>query len=48
MFSKSAAETTAIIQKLNKQAEQNYASPWYHIGKITGAFLDPSTLLLAY
>ncbi len=47
MFSKSAAESTAIIQKLNKQAEQNYASPWYHIGKITGAFLDPSTLLLA-
>jgi hypothetical protein len=47
MFSKSAAESTAIIQKLNTQAEQNYASPWYHIGKITGAFLDPSTLFLA-
>ena len=47
MFSKSAAESTSIIQKLNKQDEQNYASPWYHIGKITGAFLDPSTLFLA-
>ena len=47
MFSRSAEETTAIINKLNTQAETNYASPWYHIGKITGAFLDPSTLLLA-
>ena len=47
MFSQSAAETTALITKLNKQAEHNYASPWYHIGKITGAFTDPSTFLLA-
>jgi len=46
MFSKSQAETSAIIDKLKKQSENNYASPWYHIGKITGAFLDPSTLLL--
>ena len=46
MFSKSSAETTAIIDKLNKHAENNYASPWYHIGRITGAFLDPSSLLL--
>ena len=46
MFSKSAAETTAILDKLKNQAENNYASPWYHIGKITGAFLDPSSLLL--
>lgn len=46
MFSKSASESTAIIEKLKKNAEHNYASPWYHIGKITGAFTDPSTLLL--
>ena len=46
MFSKSAAETTAIINKITKQAEHNYASPWYHLGRITGAFLDPSTALL--
>ena len=46
MFSKSAAETTAIINKLQKNAEHNYSSPWYHIGKITGAFTDPSTALL--
>ena len=46
MFSKSAAESTAIIEKLQKNAEHNYSSPWYHIGRITGAFTDPSTLLL--
>ena len=46
MFSKSAAESTAIIDKITKQAEHNYASPWYHLGRITGAFLDPSTALL--
>jgi len=46
MFSKSAAQTTAIINKLDQQAETNYASPWYHLGRVTGAFLDPSSLLL--
>ena len=46
MFSKSADETRAIINKLQKNAEHNYSSPWYHIGKITGAFTDPSTALL--
>ena len=46
MFSKSAAETTSIISKLDQQAETNYASPWYHLGRVTGAFLDPSSLLL--
>jgi hypothetical protein len=45
-FSKSAAESTYILNKLNKQAETNYKSPWYHLGRITGAFLDPSSLLL--
>jgi hypothetical protein len=37
-FSKSAAESTYILNKLNKQAETNYKSPWYHLGRITGAF----------
>lgn len=46
MFSKSVAQTSAIIDKLNKNAEANYASPWYHLGRITGAFADPSSLLL--
>ena len=46
IFSKSAAETTALINNMNKQAEHNYASPWYHLGRITGAFVDPSTYLL--
>ena len=31
---------------MNKQAQHNYASPWYHLGRITGAFADPSTYLL--
>jgi hypothetical protein len=46
MFSKSQAETTSIINKLKKQAETNYASPWYHLGRITGSTLDLSSLLL--
>ena len=46
VFSKSVAETSAIIDKLNSNAEKNYASPWYHLGRVTGAFLDPSSLLL--
>ena len=46
IFSKSVAQTSAIIDKLNKNAEANYASPWYHLGRVTGAFTDPSTLLL--
>ena len=46
MFSKSVAQTSAIINKLNKNAEANYSSPWYHLGRVTGAFADPSSLLL--
>jgi hypothetical protein len=46
MFSKSVAQTSAIIDKLNKNAEANYSSPWYHLGRVTGAFADPSSLLL--
>jgi len=46
MFSKSAYETTSIMEKLKKHQEINYASPWYHLGRVTGAFTDPSTLLL--
>ena len=45
-FRQSAAETTATINKLKKHAEINKASPWYHLGRVTGAFTDPSTLLL--
>ena len=46
MFSKSAIETTSIINNLKKQAENDYASPWYQLGRVSGAFLDPSTYLL--
>ena len=46
MFSKSPAETTAILTKINNHAQNNYASPWYHLGKVTGAFTDPSSILL--
>ena len=45
-FSQSKMETAAIIAKLKKHAENNYASPWYHLGRVTGAFTDPSTALL--
>ena len=45
-FSKSSAESGAIKAKLIERAEQNYASPWYYLGRVTGAFADPSTLLL--
>ena len=46
MFSKSSHETSSILQKLQKHSEINYASPWYHLGRVTGAILDPTTLLL--
>ncbi len=45
-FSRSEAESRAILDKLKERAETNYASPWYHLGRVTGAFTDPSTLLL--
>ena len=45
-FSKSAEETSAILKKLTKHQENNYASPWYHLGRISGAILDTSSLLL--
>ena len=45
-FSKSAAETQAILNKLKAHQETAYHSPWYYLGRITGAFTDPSTLLL--
>jgi hypothetical protein len=44
-FSKSSAETSALINKLQAHQDTNYASPWYYLGRITGAVLDPSTLL---
>jgi len=45
-FSKSQAETTAMIEKLKQRHSVNKESPWYHLGRITGAFTDPSMLLL--
>ena len=44
-FSKSTAETAALIGKYKKHQELNYHSPYHYIGKITGALLDPSTAL---
>ena len=45
-FSKSRAETAALVQKYRKHQELNYHSPYHWIGKISGAILDPSTFLL--
>ena len=45
-FSRSPEESAAIKAKLIERAEQNYASPWYYLGRVSGAFADPSTLLL--
>ena len=45
-FSKSQAETRDLIEKLKKRHQVNKESPWYHLGRITGAFTDPSMLLL--
>ena len=46
MFSRSAHETTDILNKYLARAEQNVTSPWHQIGRLSGAILDPSTLLL--
>ena len=45
-FSKSQAETTALVNKMKAGHSINKESPWYHLGRITGAFADPSMLLL--
>lgn len=44
-FSQSSTETSALIKKLQAHEDTNYASPWYYLGRMTGAVLDPSTLL---
>ena len=44
-FSQSSAETSALIKKLQAHQDTNYASPWYYVGRMSGALLDPSTLL---
>jgi len=44
-FSQSTAETSAILKKLQAHQDTNYASPWYYLGRITGAVIDPSSLL---
>ena len=45
-FSKSQAETTALVNKMKAGHSINKESPWYHLGRISGAFADPSMLLL--
>ena len=45
IFSRSANETTAILNKLQKHHEMGYHSPWHMLGRLSGALLDPSTLL---
>ena len=47
-FSQSSAETSALIKKLQAHQDTNYASPWYYVGRMSGALLDPSTLLIAF
>jgi hypothetical protein len=42
-FSKSQAETSALISKYQKHQELNYSSPWHYLGALTGAALDPSS-----
>ena len=44
-FSQSSGETSAIIKKLEAHQDTAYHSPWYYLGRMTGAVLDPSTLL---
>lgn len=44
-FSQSSAETSAIIKKLQAHEDTAYHSPWYYLGRMTGAVTDPSSLL---
>jgi hypothetical protein len=44
-FSQSSAETAATLNKLKRYNEVNKESPWYMIGRLTGAILDPSSYL---
>ena len=44
-FSKSSAETSAIIKKLQAHEDTAYHSPWYYLGRMVGAVTDPSSLL---
>ena len=44
-FSQSQAESSAILNKLKKYNEVNKESPWYMLGRLTGAILDPSSYL---
>ena len=46
LFSRSAAETTSILEDLKHNAEVQKESPFYFLGRLLGAFADPSTLLL--
>jgi hypothetical protein len=46
-LSKSSAESDAILKKIQERNDYNSHSPYYHIGRVAGFALDPSTALLA-
>ena len=46
MFSRNAQETTDILAQLKHNASINKESPYYFLGRITGAVIDPSSYLL--
>lgn len=46
MFSRNAQETTDILAQLKHNASIEKESPYYFLGRITGAIADPSSYLL--
>ena len=46
MFSRNAQETTDILAQLKHNASIEKESPYYFLGRITGAITDPSSYLL--
>lgn len=46
MFSRNAQETTDILAQLKHNASINKESPYYFLGRISGAITDPSSYLL--
>ena len=46
LLSKSSAETQAILNKLKERKEYNADSPYGHMGRALGFFLDPSSAVL--
>ena len=45
-FSQSAAESSAIMKKLQAHQDNDYHNPWYYLGRMTGAVLDPSSFFM--